>query len=196
MLAFIGAVFFLLITPGPGVLSVAGIGSGYGFAAGQRFLWGLCLGNFFVALAVISGLAALIFSIPFLRELLLGLSLCYLSYLAFKIAFSGNEIAFIKATRVPGFLDALALQAINPKAYAVNTALFSGFSFMPENILYETLIKLLIFVSMWIPIHFAWLYAGASLKKLNLSPTTQNAINISMAISMMIIVALAIYSEL
>ena len=194
MLAFIGAVLLLIITPGPGVLSIAGLGSGYGFRAGQRFLWGLWLGNFLVGLAVIMGLEALIFSVKYLPEILLGLSLAYLTYLAMKIAFAGNEIAFIRASRVPGFFDALALQSINPKAYAVNTTFFTTFQFWPEHFLPETLVKILIVNAIWIPVHFGWLYAGASLKKLNLPIGVQRAINAGMAISMLIVVVLAVLS--
>lgn len=195
MLEFIGATFLLIATPGPGVLSIAGVGSGFGFLAGQRFLWGLWLGNFLVGLAVIFGLKAVIFSVPYLPEALLGLSLAYLSYLAFKIAFAGTEIAFIKAERIPGFFDALALQAINPKAYAVNATFFTTFNFWPEQFTTMILIKILIVNAIWIPIHFGWLYAGASLRKLNLPPHIQRGINIFMALSMVIVVTLAISSQ-
>ena len=195
MLEFIGATFLLIATPGPGVLSIAGVGSGFGFLAGQRFLWGLWLGNFLVGLAVIFGLKAVIFSVAYLPEILLGLSLAYLSYLAFKIAFAGTEIAFIKAERVPGFFDALALQAINPKAYAVNATFFTTFNFWPEQFTTMILIKILIVNAIWIPIHFGWLYAGASLRKLDLPPHIQRGINIFMALSMVIVVALAILSQ-
>lgn len=196
MFSFISVSFFLLITPGPGVLSVAGIGSGFGFKAGQRFLWGLCLGNLLVGIAVVSGLAATIFSIQYLRVILLALSLTYLMYLALKIAMAGNNVAFIKSERIPSFGDALALQTINPKAYAVNTTLFTGFNFLPGNLAQETVIKFVIFNLVWIPIHFGWLYAGASMKKLNLSPKIQNLINLSMALSMVAIIIIAIVSEI
>ncbi|MGB0853473.1 MAG: LysE family translocator, partial [Pikeienuella sp.] len=36
MLTFAAAVFFLLITPGPGVLSLAGVGASFGYRAGAR----------------------------------------------------------------------------------------------------------------------------------------------------------------
>ena len=195
MLEFIGATLLLIITPGPGVLSIAGIGSGYGFIAGQRFLWGLWLGNFLVGLAVIFGLKTVIFSVPYLPEALLGLSLGYLSYLAFKIAFAGSEIAFIKADRVPGFLDALFLQLINPKAYAVNATFFTTFIFWPEYFAEMILLKILIVNAIWIPVHFGWLYAGATLRKLDLEPRIQRAINIFMALSMVIVVMLAVFSQ-
>lgn len=195
MLEFIGATFLLIGTPGPGVLSIAGIGSGFGFLAGQRFLWGLWLGNFLVGLAVIFGLKAVIFSVPYLPGILLGLSLAYLSYLAFKIAFAGTEIAFIKAERIPGFFDALALQAVNPKAYAVNATFFTTFNFWPEQFTAMILLKILIVNAIWIPIHFGWLYAGATLRKLNLPPNIQRGINIFMAVSMVVVVGLAVSSQ-
>lgn len=195
MFAFIGATLLLIITPGPGVLSIAGLGSGFGFQAGQRFLWGLWLGNMLVGLAVISGLEAIIFSIQYLPEVLLVLSLGYLSYLAFKIAFAGSEIAFIKSERIPGFVDALLLQAVNPKAYAVNATFFTTFNFWPDHFIEETLVKILIVNAIWIPVHFGWLYAGATLRKLDLPPAIQRAINIFMAVSMVIVVLLAVLSH-
>ena len=194
MLKFLGATFFLLATPGPGVLSIAGIGSAFGFSAGQKFLWGLCAGNMLVALAVIFGLKALIFSVPYMPEVLLILSLGYLFYLAIKIAFAGSEVAFIKAERIPSFYDAVLLQMINPKAYAVNTTIFTTFNFWPDDFVAMTIAKLVLFNAVWIPIHFGWLYAGSALRKLNLAPRTQRGINIFMAVSMVIVVLLALNS--
>lgn len=195
MLEFVGATLLLLVTPGPGVLSIAGIGSGFGFIAGLRFLLGLCLGNFLVGLAVILGLKAVLFSVPYLPEILLVLSLAYLSYLAFKIAFAGSEIAFIKAKRVPGFIDALILQTINPKAYAVNATFFTTFNFWPDHFSQMILVKILIVNLIWIPVHFGWLYAGATLRKLDLPPIMKRAINVFMALSMVLVVLLAITSQ-
>ncbi len=194
MWSFAAAVFFLIITPGPGVLSVAGVGSGFGFRAGLAYMAGLWAGNNLVGLSVVTGLAAFIFSIPYAREVLLGASLCYLVYLAARIALAGSRIAFITTKEPPGFGNGLALQAINPKAYAVNTTLFGGFAFLPSNLLLETIIKFALLNAIWIPAHFAWLYAGASLKRLNLSDYTQRIINVLMALAMLLVVALALLS--
>ena len=59
MLTFALAVFFLIITPGPGVLSVAGVGSSFGSGPGARYIAGLFVGTNLVALAVVSGMAAI-----------------------------------------------------------------------------------------------------------------------------------------
>lgn len=191
MLTFAAAVFFLLITPGPGVLSTAGIGSGFGFRAGIRFLSGLFIGTNLVAVAVISGLAAIVFGVPGLREVLVWGSAAYLLYLAAKIALAGSKIAFIHAERAPGFLNGIALQFINPKAYAVNTFLFSNFAFWPESLGVEIALKLLIVNIIWIPIHLLWLWAGVWLRRLDLPARTQRAINFGMAAAMLGVVALA-----
>ena len=191
MLSFAAAVFFLIITPGPGVLSTAGVGSGFGFRAGLAYVGGLFVGTNLVALAVVSGLAAALLAVPLLYGALFYASVAYLLYLAARIALAGSRIAFIEARRAPGFAAGLALQAINPKAYAVNTALFSGFAFWPESLATEIALKFLILNIIWVPVHLAWLAAGVTLRRLDLAPRAQSAINIAMAASMLAVVALA-----
>ena len=191
MLSFAAAVFFLIVTPGPGVLSTAGVGSGFGFRAGLAYVAGLFLGTNLVALAVVSGIAAVVLAVPHLRTALVYASAAYLLYLAARIALAGSRIAFIEARRAPGFLNGVALQAINPKAYAVNTALFSGFAFWPESMVTETALKFLILNAIWIPVHLAWLAAGVTLRRLDLPRRAQFAINVAMALAMLAVVALA-----
>ena len=191
MLTFAIAVFFLLITPGPGVMSAAGVGSAFGPRPGVRYIIGLFIGTNAVALAVVSGMAAIILANAGIRTVLLVASAGYLIFLALRIALSGTKVAFIEATKAPGIWGGLALQAINPKAYAVNTALFTGFAFWPDSLVTETLLKFLIINAIWIPIHFLWLYAGVSLHRLDLPAKVQFRINIAMALSMLAVVALA-----
>ena len=85
-------------------------------------------------------------------------------------------------------------QAINPKAYAVNTALFSGFAFMTEAPALEMAIKLVILNTLWLAIHVLWLWIGVTLRRLDLAPSRQRVINIAMAASMLIVVALAAFA--
>ena len=196
MLEFALAVVFLIITPGPGVLSAAGVGAGFGYRAGFAYLAGLWMGNNLVTAIVISGVAAAALALPWLRAILQWGSAAYLLWLAAKIAFAGAKIAFIHSERAPGFWNGLALQPINPKAYAVNTALFSGFAFMPDALMAETAIKLVVVNVIWLPIHLAWLWAGVSLRRLNLAPGTQRAINMGMAAAMLAVVAIAMAAQL
>lgn len=174
------------------MLSTAGIGSGFGFRAGIAYVGGLWVGNNLVALAVISGLAAVLFSFPWLRIILLLASSAYLLYLAAKIAFSGSKIAFIRSDQPPGFMGGLLLQAINPKAYVVHTTLMSGFAFMPDQLALEVTLKLILMNLVWIPIHFAWLWAGVTLNRMDLHESTQRKINYTMAIAMLAVVFIAV----
>lgn len=195
MLSFATACILLIITPGPGVLSVAGVGSGYGFRAASIFLWGLCLGNFLVGLIVVSGAAAAILATPYVRPVLLTLSVLYMLYLAMKVAFAGSKIGFMEAETAPRFRDGVLLQIINPKCYVANTVLFTGFGFLPDKLPVEIAIKFLIWTSIWIPIHYAWLMAGVSLRRMNLPTRTQRVINYTMAISLVVVVILAVLTS-
>lgn len=196
MLSFTMAVFLLLITPGPGVLSTAGVGTAYGMRAGISYVTGLFLGSNLVGLLVISGLAAIMLDIPVIRIALAVLSAGYLSYLAAKIAFSGTRIAIINPTKPPAIFAGIMLQFINPKAYAVNTTFFSGFAFYPDSFLIETLIKLLILNAIWIPVHIGWLYAGNRLRSLDITGTAQRRINLVMALCLIGVVGLSLISIL
>ena len=191
MLTFAISVFLLIITPGPGVLSTAGFGAAYGFKKSLRYVFGLFLGTNLVFFAVATGLIAILLSIPSLRIFLLILSTCYLFYLALKIALAGSKIAFINAKAPPGVISGILLQAINPKAYVVNTTFVSGFAFYQSSFAVELMIKFFIMNSIWIPLHLLWLYVGTVLHELNLSNRNQRIINILMSISMVVVVIIS-----
>ena len=194
MAPFFAAVIFLCATPGPGVLSLAGVAAAFGSGKAYRYMFGLFLGNFLVALMVISGLAALILADPRIRIVLFALSLAYLASIAIRIAFARSKIAFIEKAEAPGIRDGVILQVINPKAYAVSTTIFSGFILFADNYSLEVIVKLLIFNGVWIPVHFMWLFLGIWLNQLNLPEHQQRRINYAMAGSMMMVVLLAAYS--
>jgi threonine/homoserine/homoserine lactone efflux protein len=152
------------------------------------------LGNNQVGLAVITGVAASLLAVPGLREVLLVASVAYLSWLALRIARSGNRIGFITQQTPPSFIDGVLLQLINPKAYVVNTTLFTGFLIWPENWWFEVAVKLAVFNLMWLPIHLLWLWAGVRMRQLELSDVLQSRINLGMAAAMMAVAALALFS--
>ncbi len=195
MWEFAAAVLFLIITPGPGVLSTAGVGAAFGYRAGLAYVAGLWAGNNLVSGMVISGMAAVVFAVPWLRTALLLASVSYLLWLAFRIASAGARVGFHEATRPLGLWNGLTLQIINPKAYVVGTTLFSGFVLMPGNLAMETALKVLIMNAIWIPVHLVWLGLGVSLRRLDLRPSTQRFINMAMAASMLIAVGLALMSQ-
>lgn len=191
MLGFIAAIFLLFLTPGPGVLSVAGVGSAFGYRPGFRYMAGLFIGTNLVALCVITGLAAIILAEPLIRTILLWASIAYLLYLAFRIVTSGSEISIAPAIKQPGIVDGIALQFLNPKAYVVNTTLFTGFPIFPNAFGAEILFKLIVVNAIWIAVHIAWLGLGVTIHRLDLPRRARFAINLLMAVSMIGVVALA-----
>jgi len=193
MITFAIAVTLLIISPGPGVLSLAGVGAAFGWRQGLKYLAGLFFGNNLVCLAVISGLATIMLADPTIRTVLLIASTAYLCYLAVRIAYAGSKIAFIHTPK-PGFTTGLALQFINPKAYAVNMTLFSGFAFYPHNLFAETALKLIIVNLIWIFLHLVWLYGGVKVNRLELSRRTQKNINFFMAICLLAVAMLSVWS--
>ena len=195
MITFLLACLFILSTPGPGVLSTAGLGAAYGFRAGYAYIAGLFVGSNLVMFSVVSGLAAIVLQINGLRTILLIASTSYLVYLAARIAFAGSKVGFIHSDKKLGFGSAITLQIINPKAYVVGTTMFSGFPIFPDAFIQEVVVKVIILNLVWIPVHFGWLYAGASIKRLALSNEAQRRINIFMALAMLAVVGLATLSS-
>ena len=71
--------FLLIITPGPGVLTFAGVGAAYGWRQAFRYLFDLILGTNLVCVAVISGFATAVLAGTIIRTILL----LYLLYILF-----------------------------------------------------------------------------------------------------------------
>ena len=196
MLIFVAAAILLIITPGPGVLSLAGVGSAFGFRAGLKYFIGLFVGNNLVGVFVISGVGALVLADPVTRTVLLVLSSIYLIYLASTIALSGSNIGFKGYTHKPGIKSGVLLQIINPKAYVVNSTMYSGFLLFENAYFLEVIIKVLIVNTIWIPVHFLWLYIGVFIKRLDLPLSIQRTINYFMAIAMVLVVVLSVIAAL
>ena len=169
------------------------MGAAFGLRQGLFYIAGLWTGTNLGGLAVISGLAAIILTEPLVRTVLLFASASYLGYLALQIALSGTKIAFIH-TATPGFIAGLMLALINPKAYAVNTTLFTSFGFYPDSFAVETTLKLIVFNIVWLPTHLVWLYAGVKLNSLNLTARIQRLVNLVMAACLVAVVGLSVWS--
>jgi len=194
MFGFALAVFSMVITPGPAVLALAGVGAAFSFKIGVRFLIGLTVGYLVVWMLVISGCASIMFSIPFTRIIFLIISTGYLSYLALVIILQGSRTTFIIPKKVPTIKDGIILQLMNPKAYAFHSILFTGFIVFPENFLLETTWKFLLMNLIWIPLHLGWLKLGTSFKKFNLTSDSQKRLNIILGVSLLITAFLSFLS--
>tara|TARA_Y100001954_G_scaffold131164_1_gene140173 strand:- start:83 stop:673 length:591 start_codon:yes stop_codon:yes gene_type:complete len=195
MLTFTIAIFLMIITPGPGVLSLAATGSGFGWKAGVLYLAGLFIGTNTVLVFVVTGFKGFLFEIPWVEPVFLIISLSYLTWIAWRIASAGNEIKFKKSKNEPTFFEAIFLQIINPKAYLVNGILFAGFPLKNFSLQQEILIKALIINLVWIPVHFFWLWLGIKLRQWGLNKGKQAIVNKVMAFCLLVVIGLTAFSE-
>ena len=196
MVTYVIISFLMMVTPGPGVLSLAGVGAGFGWRVGIMYLIGLFLGTNGVALLVVLGFKQFLFEIDGVELTFLFLSLSYLSFLSWRIATSDNKTGFKQSFKSPKLYEGVFLQFVNPKAYVVQGHLFIVLSLgiLPYNL--EIITKFIIVNSIWIPIHFFWLWLGISLKKWSLATNKQIWVNRGMGLALFAVVILSGIMEL
>jgi len=196
MTSYIIISFLMMVTPGPGVLSLAGVGAGFGWRVGVMYLIGLFLGTNGVALLVVLGFKQFLFEIDGVELTFLVLSLSYLSFLSWRIATSDNKTGFKETSKAPKLYEGIFLQFVNPKAYVVQGHLFVVLSLGISSYNTEILTKFLIVNSIWIPIHILWLWLGISLKKWSLASNKQVWVNRGMGLALFAVVILSAIMEL
>ncbi|MDB2683886.1 hypothetical protein N9Y58_03285 [Alphaproteobacteria bacterium] len=196
MITYIIISFLMMVTPGPGVLSLAGVGAGFGWRVGIMYLIGLFLGTNGVALFVVLGFKQFLFEIDGVELTFLILSLSYLSFLSWRIATSDNKTGFKQSLKAPRLYEGIFLQFINPKAYVVQGHLFIVLSLGMSTYDLEIITKFIIVNSIWIPIHFLWLWLGISLKKWSLASNKQLWVNRGMGLALFAVVILSGIMEL
>ena len=187
--------FLMMVTPGPGVLSLAGVGAGFGWKVGMMYLIGLFFGTNGVALLVVLGFKQFLFEIDGVEITFLLLSLSYLSFLSWRIATSDNKTGFKQSFKAPRLYEGIFLQFVNPKAYVVQGHLFVVLSLGLASFNTEIIVKFIIVNSIWIPIHLLWLWLGISLKKWSLAVNKQVWVNRGMGLALFAVVALSVFME-
>jgi len=196
MIAYIIISFLMMVTPGPGVLSLAGVGAGFGWRVGMMYLIGLFFGTNGVALLVVLGFKQFLFEIEGVELTFLFLSLSYLSFLSWRIAASDNKTGFKQSLKAPKLYEGIFLQFVNPKAYVVQGHLFVVLSLGISSYNAEIITKFIIVNSIWIPIHLLWLWLGISLKKWSLASKKQTLVNRAMGLALFAVVILSAIMEL
>ena len=196
MITYIIISFLMMVTPGPGVLSLAGVGAGFGWKVGMMYLIGLFFGTNGVALLVVLGFKQFLFEIDGVEITFLLLSLSYLSFLSWRIATSDNKTGFKQSLKAPRLYEGIFLQFVNPKAYVVQGHLFVVLSLGMASYSTEIIVKFIIVNSIWIPIHLLWLWLGISLKKWSLAINKQIWVNRGMGLALFAVVILSAIMEL
>ncbi|NOC44706.1 MULTISPECIES: LysE family translocator [unclassified Ruegeria] len=146
-------------TPGPANMVLLGTGARYGFRAALPFVGGVILGKQLIIWPVGFGLLQLADQAPFVFLVLKYASAAYICWLAWKIA-NMRLTRGETAAEVPGFWAGLIVHPLNPKAWAMIIAGFTGFVAAGTSSLNATFTIALCLLFCQVILHPIWTFAG------------------------------------
>ncbi len=187
------ACLVLLGSPGPAPLALAACGGAVGFVRSLPFFSGVMTGFTVALIITVSGFFVLIASAPRIGMALLIFSLCYIAWLAFRIAMARPLAGFDSTNKTPpGFIHGLLVNVANPKLYAAFTAMFAVF--VPDNVTlsYGNSTAAVVMFAIATTTNLLWLGAGVILSQLFRNPLANRAIRIFFALLMLVSIGFAI----
>lgn len=146
-------------TPGPANMALMSVGARYGFVAALPFVAGVALGKQLVIWPVGFGLMELANRAPWFFEGLKYLCVAYVCWLAWKIA-NLRLTPQAGADNPPGFRAGLLVHPLNPKAWAMIVAGFTGFVVAGTPHFQATLTIAGILLACQAVFHPIWAFAG------------------------------------
>lgn len=162
VIAFLGVLLPLSLSPGPATIALAGVGMRSGVVSAIPFYIGMLTSCAAIAVAAAFGLNELFLASPIAYDTVRYLGIAYIVYLAIRILRSKPPKEDVEV-RVYTLADGLLLSVLNAKYYVVVSAVFSQF-LQPGNAANWIVVSGLIAV---VAISQAiWLVAGASLRPL------------------------------
>ncbi len=166
VLALAGFAFVMSVSPGPGNLLLLTSGANFGLARTLPLIFGISFGFLGMVLATGLGLGQVLKAYPAIAAVLRGACGLYVLWLAWTIARSAGPQARNagRALQRPfTFLEAAALQLVNPKAWAV--ALVVTVSYLAPDAPVSSLLALIaIFAAVNIPSIGLWAVSGVGLR--------------------------------
>ncbi|GAB5378565.1 MAG: LysE family transporter [Acuticoccus sp.] len=182
----------LMGTPGPATLSLAGMGTAYGFRRGLPYLLGIMAGTTGVLVMIATGVTALLLAVPALVEVLAFLAAGYILYLAWRIATAPVLTGRNDTRRAPQFLPGFLLAIANPKAFAAIGAVYSGHVVMAGAPLGDALAKVATLASVILVVNPSWLALGALFSRVLSDPRLGRIANIVFALLLVATLALMV----
>ena len=146
-------------TPGPANMALLATGARFGFRAALPFVAGVALGKQLVIWPVGFGLMQLADRAPWVFETLKWASAAYIIWLAWKVANLRLGQSNPNAA-APGFAAGLIVHPLNPKAWAMIVAGFTGFVTPGTDPLIATATIAAILLSTQVLLHPLWTLAG------------------------------------
>lgn len=186
------AAFALMGSPGPATLSLAALGTAFGFRRGLPYLAGIILGTTGVLLLIAMGITALILAQPLLVNVLTLLAAGYILYLAWKIATAPIGVSARQANEAPALWPGFILAIANPKAFTAIGAVYAGQTLFADNLMMDTMAKIAALTVVIIIVNTAWLGFGFVFSRILSHPAIGRIANIAFAFMLVASVGLAL----
>jgi threonine/homoserine/homoserine lactone efflux protein len=173
--------FVSSITPGPNNLMLMATGANFGARRAAPHASGIVLGFTFMIVAIGLGVAQLFQSYPLAHQVLGGVSVIYLIYLAYKTATARTNLVSPEPTGKPiTFWQAAAFQWVNPKAWTMALAAVTVYA--PQPVTYkEVIVVAVIFGAINLPCISVWLLLGVKMRRFLTTPARLRGFNWTMA---------------
>jgi threonine/homoserine/homoserine lactone efflux protein len=183
--------FFAMIStfsPGPNNFMLLSSGLNYGARKTLPHALGIILGCPILVFSVGMGLSHVFEYYPIVHSLLKIISIIYLLFLSWKIAATETNTSLNSSTKPMTFVQALAFQWVNPKAWVMALGAISTFTVIEKSMLVQVLVISFAFFVVAIFSTSIWTYCGVVLKKVLAKPPHRRAFNIAMGILLVLAV--------
>jgi len=181
-------------TPGPNNIMVMTSGLNHGISKTLPHCLGVSIGFPVMAAAVGFGLSSVFSQYPLLHQVIKIVGISYLMYLAWKIANTRNPGASEKLQKPLSFLQALAFQWVNPKAWVVIIGAVAAYT-SGDNLTLQIVYIMFTFLVIGALSVGLWLFMGAALQNIIQSQRQLQIFNVIMAIILITSVIPIILSE-
>jgi len=167
------------ITPGPNNLMLMASGANFGFRRTVPHMLGIGIGFGVMIVLVGLGLVRIFDAFPVTHLILTIVGICYLLWLAWKIAHASAPDTARAGARPFTFMQAALFQWVNPKAWQM--ALTAITLYAPDRSALAIVWVALVFAVINLPSVSTWTVLGQQMRRVLSSPLRLRAFNWSMA---------------
>lgn len=186
--------FVATATPGPNNIMLMSSGLNFGIKPTLPHWFGVCVGFPVMVLVVALGYSVIFEYVPIVQKMIEILGVSYLLYLAWRMATTKPQIDE-QSNRTPlTFVQAMAFQWVNPKAWVMASTAMATFTVYPNHHYLNAVWIAVLFLLIAFPCTGVWVFGGAGLRKLIQKPVFINVFNISMALLLVVSIAPVIYT--
>lgn len=169
------------ITPGPNNIMLMSSGLNFGVRQTIPHLLGILVGFPLLIVAVAVGFSALFTVFPQLHKLIQIVGVIYLLYFAWMIATSETSDFSASNKKALTFLQALAFQWFNPKAWIMATGAIAAYTSADSDFALQVVYIVMAFCLVAIPCMVVWLLFGSFLSRYLRRTSYRKVFNVTMA---------------